>query len=169
MMAAHGIPVSAQEMINRLRERPLYRWDCTQCSAARNASAAASSCRHRVTRYLPNIASAASTAASILYIKKLLLLLPLHAAAARCMLPLQQQQQAAAASSNGSGSMQRQHAAAPCSGTIQRHHSAAPCNGTMQQHRAVSDSCRHAYLSDSSRSCSTDQNVSPTVDPGILN
>ena len=48
-------------------------------------SAAASSCRHWVTRYLPNIADAASMAASILYIKKLLLLL--------LPLPLQQQQQ----------------------------------------------------------------------------
>ena len=59
---------------NSPAERPLYRQDCTQCSA-RNALAAASCCRHRVTRYLPNIAGAASTAASISYIKKLLLLL----------------------------------------------------------------------------------------------
>ena len=55
---------------NSPAERQLYRRDCTQCSA-RNSSPAASSCRHRVTRYLPHIAGAASPSASI---KKLLLL-----------------------------------------------------------------------------------------------
>ena len=59
---------------NSPAEIPLYRRDCTQCSA-RNATAAASSCRNWATRYLPNIAGAASMAACILYIKKLLLLL----------------------------------------------------------------------------------------------
>ena len=82
MMAAHGIPVSAQEMIIcRRKDRFIA---CTQCSA-RNASAAASSCCHRVSRYLPHIAGAASAAASISYIKKLLLLLlPQQHAAAPC-------------------------------------------------------------------------------------
>ena len=117
-------------------ERQLYRRDCTQC-AARNASAAASRCRHRVTRYLPNIAGAASMADSISYIKNLLLVLlgnyaapaAAAAAAAPCSSSTIQQQHHAAAAPYSSSTMQQQclAAAAPCSSSTmqQQHHVAA--------------------------------------------
>ena len=74
MMAAHGIPVSAQEMIIRRRKDRFIADIVPNVPPETRRRPPCSSCGHRVTRYLPNIAGAASTAASISYIKKLLLL-----------------------------------------------------------------------------------------------
>ena len=77
MMAAHGISVLAQEMIIRGREDRFIA-EIVPNVPPETRRRPPASCRHNVTRYLPNIAGAASTAASISYIKKLLLLLLLQ-------------------------------------------------------------------------------------------
>ena len=132
MMAAHGITVSAQEMIIRLTERPLYRRDCTQCST-RHASAAVSSS----TTGLPDICQISPAP---------LLRPPIFYILKNCCCSSSSSSSSSSGSSSGSSSsssgsssstMQQHHAAARCSSTVQQHRAAAPCSSTVQQHRAA--------------------------------
>ena len=156
-MAAHGIPVSAQEKIIRRRKDRFIAEVVPNVlpKTHRRPPVAAATGLPDICQISPALLLRLPLLFS--YIKKLLLLQ--HHAAAPCSSTMQQHHAAAPCSSTMqqhhaaawcccmmqqhiaaapcSSILQRHHATAPCSSTMQQHHAAAPCSSTMQQHHAA--------------------------------
>ena len=113
MMAAHGVPVSAQEMIIR-RRKVVSRFRVEPNVPPE-------------TRRRPPLAAATGLPDICQISPMLLLRSPLFHVLKNCC----------RSSSSSSNSMQQKHAAAQCSSTMQQYHAAAPCSSTMQQHHAA--------------------------------
>ena len=128
MMAAHGIPVSAQMMIIRLQK------DRFIIEIVPNVPPE--------TRRWPPVAAATGLPDICQISPALLLLPPLFHILKNCYCCC-----CCSSSSSGMGqhhaeapwssTMQQHLAAAPCSSTLQQHHAATPCSSTMQQHHAA--------------------------------